>query len=85
MPMHTGGLSVIPNDKGGIIDDTMITKTADKDGEHIYQVLRLHLFSHGRPVVDTRTSFRSKVLPRIDAECARVHMRNHLQQILVCA
>ena len=62
MPMHTGGLSVIPNDKGGIIDDTMITKTADKDGEHIYQVLRLHLFSHSRPVVDTRTSFRSKVL-----------------------
>ena len=63
MPMHTGGLSVIPNDKGGIIDDTMITKTADKDGEHIYQVLRLHLLPHCRPVVDSRTISRENSPP----------------------
>jgi len=39
LPMHTGTLSVIPNDQGGIIDDTMITKTCDAQGDHIYQVI----------------------------------------------
>ena len=38
LAMNTGTLSVIPNDKGGIIDDTMITKTTDAEGDHIYQV-----------------------------------------------
>jgi aminomethyltransferase len=39
LAMNTGTLSVIPNDKGGIIDDTMITKTMDSEGEHVYQVI----------------------------------------------
>jgi len=38
LPMNTGTLSVIPTDTGGIIDDTMITKTKDALGEHVYQV-----------------------------------------------
>lgn len=39
LPMGKGSLSLITNDDGGIIDDTMITKTSDKDGDHIYQVI----------------------------------------------
>eukprot|EP00960_Hanusia_phi_P061473 764852-Hanusia_phi.AAC.1 len=39
LPMGKGTLSIIPNEKGGIIDDTMITKTTDKKGDHIYQVI----------------------------------------------
>jgi len=35
-----GTLSVIPNEKGGIIDDTMVTKCHSKEhGEHVYQVV----------------------------------------------
>ena len=30
--MGTGGLSLITTDEGGIIDDTMITKTKDEQG-----------------------------------------------------
>jgi aminomethyltransferase len=37
--MNMGTLSVIPTEEGGIIDDTMITKTMDAEGEHIYQVI----------------------------------------------
>merc|ERR1719375_68613 len=38
-PMR-GGLSVIPNERGGIIDDTMVTKCVSKEhGEHVYQVI----------------------------------------------
>lgn len=32
MAMGTGGLSLITTDEGGIIDDTMITKTKDEQG-----------------------------------------------------
>jgi len=39
LPMGFGSLSLIPNEKGGIIDDTMITKTSDEKGDHIYQVV----------------------------------------------
>jgi len=39
LAMNTGTLSVIPTDTGGIIDDTMITKTVDAQGEHVYQVI----------------------------------------------
>lgn len=35
----TGTLSLITNEQGGIIDDTMITKTTDQLGPHIYQVV----------------------------------------------
>lgn len=35
----TGTLSLITNEQGGIIDDTMITKTTDRLGPHIYQVV----------------------------------------------
>jgi aminomethyltransferase len=35
-----GGLSVIPNEQGGVIDDTMVTKCHSKEhGEHVYQVI----------------------------------------------
>lgn len=35
-----GTLSVIPNEQGGIIDDTMVTKCISKEhGEHVYQVV----------------------------------------------
>ena len=30
---------MITNEQGGIIDDTMITKTTDAKGDHIYQVI----------------------------------------------
>mmetsp|Transcript_14792 Transcript_14792/g.29218 ORF Transcript_14792/g.29218 Transcript_14792/m.29218 type:complete len:414 (-) Transcript_14792:128-1369(-) len=39
LPMGKGSLSLITNEEGGIIDDTMITKTSDDKGEHIYQVI----------------------------------------------
>mmetsp|Transcript_47205 Transcript_47205/g.106963 ORF Transcript_47205/g.106963 Transcript_47205/m.106963 type:complete len:424 (+) Transcript_47205:20-1291(+) len=42
LPVGRGVLSVICNEAGGSIDDTMITKCADEDGkggEHIYQVI----------------------------------------------
>lgn len=39
LPMGKGSLSVITNENGGIIDDTMITKTQDAKGAHIYQVV----------------------------------------------
>ncbi|KAJ1477054.1 hypothetical protein T484DRAFT_1822579 [Baffinella frigidus] len=39
MPMGKGSLSLITNEQGGIIDDTMITKTSDAKGDHIYQVI----------------------------------------------
>lgn len=36
----TGTLSVIPNENGGVIDDTMVTKCVSKEhGEHVYQVI----------------------------------------------
>lgn len=35
-----GTLSVIPNERGGVIDDTMVTKChSDEHGEHVYQVI----------------------------------------------
>jgi aminomethyltransferase len=35
-----GGLSVIPNERGGVIDDTMLAKCVSKEhGEHVYQVV----------------------------------------------
>jgi len=35
-----GGLSVIPNEAGGVIDDTMVNKCHSKEhGEHVYQVI----------------------------------------------
>jgi len=38
-PMR-GTLSVIPNERGGVIDDTMVNKCVSKEhGEHIYQVI----------------------------------------------
>jgi len=40
MAPMTGGLSVIPNEAGGIIDDTMVNKCVSKEhGEHVYQVI----------------------------------------------
>merc|ERR1712232_1450940 len=40
MKVNTGGLSVIPNEAGGVIDDTMVNKNTSKQhGEHIYQVI----------------------------------------------
>jgi len=39
LPMGKGSLSVITNEEGGIIDDTMVTKTSDEKGDHIYQVV----------------------------------------------
>jgi len=40
MKINTGGLSVIPNATGGVIDDTMVSKVVSKEhGEHIYQVI----------------------------------------------
>jgi aminomethyltransferase len=37
---NTGGLTVIPNEKGGVIDDSMVSKVVSKEhGEHIYQVI----------------------------------------------
>merc|ERR1712232_1107145 len=40
MKVNTGGLSVIPNEAGGVIDDTMVNKiTSKQHGEHIYQVI----------------------------------------------
>mmetsp|Transcript_24591 Transcript_24591/g.54782 ORF Transcript_24591/g.54782 Transcript_24591/m.54782 type:complete len:421 (-) Transcript_24591:63-1325(-) len=36
----TGTLSVIPNEAGGVIDDTMVSKCHTKEhGEHVYQVV----------------------------------------------
>merc|ERR1719284_480936 len=35
-----GTLSVIPNESGGVIDDTMVSKCHSKEhGEHVYQVV----------------------------------------------
>merc|ERR1719356_625262 len=40
LDMMKGGLSVIPNERGGVIDDTMVTKCHSKEhGEHVYQVV----------------------------------------------
>merc|ERR1719223_1075543 len=40
LPMMRGSLSVIPNETGGIIDDTIVSKCHSKaHGEHIYQVV----------------------------------------------
>jgi aminomethyltransferase len=40
MKVNTGGLSVIPNASGGVIDDTMVSKVVSKEhGEHVYQVI----------------------------------------------
>lgn len=40
MKPNTGGLSVIPNERGGVIDDTMVSKVVSEEhGEHIYQVI----------------------------------------------
>merc|ERR1719262_1068352 len=40
MKPNTGGLSVIPNAAGGVIDDTMVSKVVSKEhGEHVYQVI----------------------------------------------
>merc|ERR1719271_113158 len=40
MKPNTGGLSVIPNANGGVIDDTMVSKVVSKEhGEHVYQVI----------------------------------------------
>merc|ERR1719271_365472 len=40
MAPNTGGLSVIPNEAGGVIDDTMVSKCVTKEhGEHVYQVI----------------------------------------------
>jgi len=40
MKVNTGGLSVIPNAHGGVIDDTMVSKVVSKEhGEHCYQVI----------------------------------------------
>lgn len=40
MKPNTGGLSVIPNARGGVIDDTMVSKLVTKEhGEHVYQVI----------------------------------------------
>lgn len=37
---NMGGLSVIPNAAGGVIDDTMVARVVSKEhGEHIYQVI----------------------------------------------
>jgi len=37
---NTGTLSVILNESGGVIDDTMVSKCHDKEhGEHVYQVI----------------------------------------------
>jgi len=40
MKLNSGGLSVIPNEAGGVIDDTLVSKIHSKEhGEHIYQVI----------------------------------------------
>mmetsp|Transcript_34990 Transcript_34990/g.63910 ORF Transcript_34990/g.63910 Transcript_34990/m.63910 type:complete len:412 (+) Transcript_34990:66-1301(+) len=40
LPAMRGTLSVIPNESGGVIDDTMVTKcVSDEHGEHVYQVI----------------------------------------------
>lgn len=40
MALNTGGLSVITNERGGVIDDTMVSKVHSKEhGEHVYQVI----------------------------------------------
>lgn len=40
LELMRGTLSVIPNEKGGVIDDTMVTKCHSKEhGEHVYQVI----------------------------------------------
>ena len=40
MAVNTGSLSVIPNEAGGVIDDTMVNKITSKEhGEHCYQVI----------------------------------------------
>jgi aminomethyltransferase len=40
MKPNTGALSVIPNEAGGVIDDTMVNKVVSKEhGEHVYQVI----------------------------------------------
>jgi len=40
LAMMRGTLSVIPNESGGVIDDTMVTKCySDEHGEHVYQVV----------------------------------------------
>ncbi|CAJ1452772.1 unnamed protein product, partial [Effrenium voratum] len=40
LPPMTGSLSVITNERGGVIDDTLVTKCNSKEhGEHVYQVV----------------------------------------------
>lgn len=40
MAPNTGGLTVIPNERGGVIDDSMVAKVVSKEhGEHVYQVI----------------------------------------------
>jgi len=40
LDMMKGTLSVIPNERGGVIDDTMVTKCTSKEhGDHVYQVI----------------------------------------------
>ncbi|CAK9032608.1 Aminomethyltransferase, partial [Durusdinium trenchii] len=40
LPAMTGSLSVITNERGGVIDDTLVTKCSSKEhGEHVYQVV----------------------------------------------
>lgn len=40
MKTNTGGLSVIPNERGGVIDDTMVSRCETKEhGEHVWQVV----------------------------------------------
>jgi len=40
LAVNTGCLSVIPNEAGGVIDDTMVNKISSKEhGEHVYQVI----------------------------------------------
>jgi len=40
LDMMKGTLTVIPNERGGVIDDSMVTKCHSKEhGEHVYQVI----------------------------------------------
>lgn len=40
LKLNTGTLSVITNEEGGIIDDTMVSRVVNKEhGEHVYQVV----------------------------------------------
>lgn len=53
--LSQGSLSLITNEQGGIIDDTMITKTSDAKGDHIYQVS-----SRAFPALTVQRSQRSE-------------------------